>query len=452
MDVHKRAINQYQLIGANMSVLISVYTPTNDPTWLKDTYLSLKDQTYGNWEWVVVPNGHRSQEIGYLLGAIAESDNRVRVIQSYNTNTVGAVKYLACNNTRGEILVELDHDDVLVDTCLQEIINNWNDGEYGFLYSDWVGFTDQNTYERFTYQYGWISYEFSYRNKPMLAMSGFAPSARSLCEIFYAPNHVRVWTKEAYNKAGGYDPSMKVGDDHDLMIRTYLSGAKFKQIPKPLYLYRIHDKNTVKLFNPDIQTQQAINRDKYLYGLVFEEARRSKLPVVNVVGQKQSFEIAGLDVKMFDIIDYLNNTMTQAPPGALLPFESNSVHTFRLHDSLQLIPQNRVKWFMEELHRCLVPGGWILSATPSTDGRGAFQDIRHVSWWNENSWPYWTSPDFAKHYYKGSAATAPQYQLVRCYTDYPSQWHRDKQICYVHADLCAFKGQRQAGLNSWFVG
>ncbi len=29
--------------------------------------------------------------------------------------------------------------------------------------------------------------------------------------------------------------------------------------------------------------------------------------------------------------------------------------------------------------------GWFLSQTPSTDGRGAFQDPTHVSMWNSNS-------------------------------------------------------------------
>jgi O-antigen biosynthesis protein len=30
----------------------------------------------------------------------------------------------------------------------------------------------------------------------------------------------------------------------------------------------------------------------------------------------------------------------------------------------------------------LVPGGWLLAATPSTDVRGAFQDPTNCSFWN----------------------------------------------------------------------
>jgi len=37
---------------------------------------------------------------------------------------------------------------------------------------------------------------------------------------------------------------------------------------------------------------------------------------------------------------------------------------------------------MNELYRVLAPGGWIISCTPSTDGRGGFQDSTHVSFWH----------------------------------------------------------------------
>ena len=34
--------------------------------------------------------------------------------------------------------------------------------------------------------------------------------------------------------------------------------------------------------------------------------------------------------------------------------------------------------------------GWAFIEVPSTDGRGAFQDPTHVSFWNENSFTYYT--------------------------------------------------------------
>ena len=53
---------------------------------------------------------------------------------------------------------------------------------------------------------------------------------------------------------------------------------------------------------------------------------------------------------------------------------------------------------IEEIYRVLKPGGLFTSMTPSTDGRGAFQDPTHVSFWNRNSWLYFMD-DPHRHLY-----------------------------------------------------
>ncbi len=53
---------------------------------------------------------------------------------------------------------------------------------------------------------------------------------------------------------------------------------------------------------------------------------------------------------------------------------------------------------MEEIYRVLKPGGMFESSTPSTDGRGAFQDPTHVSFWNINSWLYYSDDAYRNLY------------------------------------------------------
>jgi hypothetical protein len=56
---------------------------------------------------------------------------------------------------------------------------------------------------------------------------------------------------------------------------------------------------------------------------------------------------------------------------------------------------------MREIHRVLAHGGWAMIEVPSTDGRGAFQDPTHVSFWNEHSFWYYTNKnkaDFIRNY------------------------------------------------------
>lgn len=72
-----------------------------------------------------------------------------------------------------------------------------------------------------------------------------------------------------------------------------------------------------------------------------------------------------------------------------LPFDDNSVDEVTAQDFLEHIPIGKTVALIEEIYRVLKPGGTFLSLTPSTDGRGAFQDPTHVSFWNKNSWLYY---------------------------------------------------------------
>lgn len=73
------------------------------------------------------------------------------------------------------------------------------------------------------------------------------------------------------------------------------------------------------------------------------------------------------------------------------PWEDGSVDYIRAHDG----PEHCVDpiHFMNEAHRVLKDGGVIEIWVPSTDGRGAWQDPTHKSFWNINSFFYYREGD-----------------------------------------------------------
>lgn len=73
-----------------------------------------------------------------------------------------------------------------------------------------------------------------------------------------------------------------------------------------------------------------------------------------------------------------------------LPWEDDSIDVIRAHDILEHIPIGKVVPLIEEVCRVLKAGGIFEVFVPSTDGRGAFQDPNHVSFWNRNSFMYYT--------------------------------------------------------------
>ena len=425
----------------------SIFTPTHKPDYIKEAFDSLVAQTFQDWEWVIVPNGERAT----IPDQIAEHP-QVRVIKAPDeiaAKGVGALKLFACGNCKGDYLVELDHDDLLTENALEAIDRHATATGAGFLYSDFTNFYADGTCQYYYESHGWEHYPFVWRDHEYLAMRAFATDASSLHKIFYAPNHVRVWSRDVYFETGGHDPDLYVVDDHDLLCRTYLTGTHFEHIPECLYLYRLLEDggNTYLKHNDDIQKMQQDVSNKYVYRLITEWCRRNDYPMLDLGGgHNPAPGFKSVDLRNGDInCDILKG----------LPFPDSSVGCIRAYDFLEHIPSCPTSacehgadggplctvGLMNEIYRVLAPGGWLVSRTPSSDGRGAYQDPTHVSYWNPNSFWYYTNKEIAKYVHGVNC----RFQDTRVWQSFPTDWHEKNNIPYVYADLVAVKDQRQPG-------
>ena len=117
-----------------------------------------------------------------------------------------------------------------------------------------------------------------------------------------------------------------------------------------------------------------------------------------------------------------------------------SVINIRAVDFLEHIPDKVRLW--NEMYRVLAHGGMILSLTPSTDGRGAYQDPTHNAIYNENSFWYFADENYRKYV----PELKMDFQVAHLSTHFPNDWHKEHNIPYVNANLIALKdGARQGG-------
>ncbi|MDB9488969.1 class I SAM-dependent methyltransferase [Dolichospermum circinale CS-534/05] len=135
----------------------------------------------------------------------------------------------------------------------------------------------------------------------------------------------------------------------------------------------------------------------------------------------------GVDIIAGDQVDVIANL------NGHFPFPDNSVDFLKAHDIIEHLP-DRIQT-MNEIWRILKPDGIVDISVPSTDGRGAFQDPTHVSFWNINSFMYYCQefpPYLAgcqSHYgFKG------QFSIVSI-----DQKNSGNQVIHVHAVLKAIK-------------
>lgn len=411
-----------------------VYTPSHNPEKLRGAMetmpRALAQLPEGiEFEWLVLLNGK-----GKLLPSFLQpSTTHLATAPDKLLGNIGALKKHACELaiSRGAThLVELDHDDELTPNCLRRLVEEFNAQDApGFLCSDTACTT------RYGETYGWKSHSEVFGGRRLWVNEGARTiSSRSLFEITKAPNHVRAWTVEAYKKAGGYDATMPLCDDHDLLCRTYIAGVNMRHIPEALYIQHNGPDQTQVQRNAEIQKRQAQVGAKYLYLLALSEAERRGLHAIDLGGAHSPAEgFKSLDIHPgADIVC----DVTQG-----LPFEDNSVGVLRAHDFLEHIPIGKVVPFMNECYRVLAPGGWLLTSTPNTDGRGAFQDPTHQSFWNSNSFWYYTQADTAKYVPEITC----RFQCARLVNHYPTDWHKTHLIGYVDAALWCLKDQPTLG-------
>ena len=409
--------------------MISIFTPSHDPKYLNEAYESLKAQTYQTWEWVVLLNGDAKW-------GCPEHDDRVVIIKASakSNGYVGALKREAVSHCINEILVELDHDDILMPTALEEVAKTFDENpETVFVYSDFAQINADGTpnFQKFNPEYGWEYHEEDGYN----VCHGLAPSPHNVSLIWYAPNHVRSFRKSAYKASEGYDGTMKVLDDQDIMYKMFLQGDFF-HIKKNLYLQRVHPENTQAKsdINPFIQTETVRMNHRNIQPLLLAWCKRNNLMAIDMgAAHNPTPGYATLD--MHEPADLVGDVFE-----ILESLDDNTVGVIRAVDFLEHIPDKVRLW--NEMYRVLAHGGMVLSLTPSTDGRGAYQDPTHNSFYNENSFWYFADEKYRKYV----PELKMNFQVAHLATYFPDDWHKQHDIPYVNANLIAIKdGSRQGG-------
>lgn len=408
-------------------MLISVFTPSHDPRFLGDAYESLARQSLPDWEWIVLLNKGAAWRP-------PREDPRVRVSRAGSrVRGIGALKRAACELASGDILVELDHDDMLTRGCLAALADAFSDPKVVCAYSDWAQINEDGSpnHDRFDVSNGWVYTAGTLEGKNLNRCHAMAATPHNLAYIWYAPNHVRAFRRTAYDEVGGYNANLAFLDDQELMCRLYLAGD-FAHVERCLYLQRVHERmsQVEAKTNAAIQEQTVVYYRQYIEEMAQAWAKRKGLRCLRLrtpawIGDEPTG-------------DYEDVTID--PAGISIPAGDDGVAILKVYDVLNRVA-DRAGLF-NEAYRVLPHAGLMMTQTPSTDGRGAFQDPSSVAFYNENSFMYLTQaalrdaiPDLKS-----------RFQVSHLRTFYPSPGHEELNICYVQANLLAVKeGPRQGG-------
>ena len=224
-----------QLKNIKVSFLISVF---NGEKYLDKSLLSIKNQTYQNYEIVIVND--------------ASTDNSLSIIRKYkkifknykiinNIKNIGLTKSLniAAKNARGEWLARLDADDVCNYLRLDKQLELISSENSIALIGSGCNFI--NTDDK-------VIFKKSFGNK-----SNYLKSQLQKVNAFF-PHSSALIKRSIFLKLGGYDEFFKFAQDYDLWLRV---SEKYEIIASNDFLVNIRIHNN-RISNKKTKNEQFI--------------------------------------------------------------------------------------------------------------------------------------------------------------------------------------------------
>lgn len=201
------------------SILVAHY---NNGHFFKDCYESILNQTYTNWE-VIIVDDHSTDNSIETITQIIGNDTRFKLFVNKENKGCGYTKNKCAQLAQGEILGFLDPDDALTFDALMIMSEAHN------LNLETVLITSK---------YEFVDLEMNFKSIGLYGTS--LPVGKSYLTYGKgALTHFATFKKEFYLKTNGIDPKMKRAVDQDLYYKLEEQGNHLF-IDKVLYRYRVH--------------------------------------------------------------------------------------------------------------------------------------------------------------------------------------------------------------------
>lgn len=237
---------------------ISIIIPTyNRGSLILETLESVKQQTFENWECIIVDDGS-TDETGKLVGPICEKDHRIKYFERPETWKKGAS---SCRNygferSKGNYIQFLDSDDILGENKLLMQINMLKRSRMNSLAtSKWGYFQNINQFEK-----GFKFRNQTYRNfnkgEKLLSCFGFYN------EFF--PPHVYLTPRSLITKSGGWNEELTNNDDGEFFTRVILSSTGIVFVPTAEVFYRMGNGNKLSSLKNSERILSAIKSIKLI--------------------------------------------------------------------------------------------------------------------------------------------------------------------------------------------
>ena len=189
------------------------------PNLLAQAIDSVRKQVYENWELCIQDDGSTSKRtLDYLELISTQDQRRIHIGRSPSNQGISAATNAALGQAGGEFVAMVDHDDVLTENCLEEIIAAYNrNPDADVFYTDQAYIDDQGSPTQPLYKPNWSPWMF-----------------RGVMFV----GHLLVVRRTIAQSIRGFDTAFDFVQDFEFMLRVSEKTDRIIHLPKVLYYWR----------------------------------------------------------------------------------------------------------------------------------------------------------------------------------------------------------------------
>jgi teichuronic acid biosynthesis glycosyltransferase TuaG len=237
-----------------MSTLVSIIMPAfNAEQYIADSIRSVLEQTFTDWELVVVDDGSTDRTADIVRG-LGDSDARITYVQRENGGQAAA-RNTGIRHASGTVLAFIDADDLWLPEKLARQLSVMEETAADVVYCDGYVFYDDSTPERADY---------------FAVVPGHTDGA-TMFPLLFAYNRIGtlsvVARRDALERVGLFDEDRRLQncEDYDLWLRLARAGSTFYGMTDKLIRYRRHSTSSThsesKLLGPMIDVMKKHSED-----------------------------------------------------------------------------------------------------------------------------------------------------------------------------------------------
>ena len=257
-----------------ISIIIPVYNAEN---YLEQCLNSIKNQTYKNFEVIIVNDGSKDNS-EVICKRFSEDDSRFRYFSKENGG-VSSARNFGLDNANGHYITFIDGDDWVEHNHLEILIKSITENNSDIAICSYKEFDNNKTFytryytnkEKYLLNFNRMSKEDFLINFPKLLSANVCFN-----------NAVSKLFRRNLVKDLRFDSKVIYGEDLDFYFRLYLNTESISFVNEATYVYRIHVDSTTGGF-----TQEHAEQEFFIFKKMYDVALEIGIPTVNYVNKLQ---------------------------------------------------------------------------------------------------------------------------------------------------------------------